>query len=428
METNEVIEKLKYYTKELPRDAIKEAINKKEEITPKLLEMLEYAIKNAEKIVKGEDEFFGYTYAIFLLAEFREQKAFPYIIELLNMDEEIVDYIIGEDYPDYLPRILASTYNGDDKALFSIIENDDADEIIRSCVLQVYGILYIYEEKDKNFLVEYIKRLLQYEDILKDNSFFYTEIAFLSKDLRLVELDGIIDKTYKFLENEEIQEIKDVFADENYKINRNIYPFNKFYEYINDTIQILEQWQCFRCLENEEYSKSKEFKLCRDIITKRYDSMQYNFSIGRNELCTCGSGKKYKKCCMLENTVEQIEQLNLIDGFVCRGEWYINRKEYVKAINELRIAYVMLQDICKQNYIRTISRYEQKYKGYKNFSDWLQNYIKILEISDRKSDLYVLIELCNEIEETFNLEKETEKNYKELIIKTKENIELRIRD
>ena len=78
---------------------------------------------NLEKIYSEEDEFFGFIYAFFLLAEFKEKKAFPYLIDLINKDADILEHIIGDDYPEYLPRLLASTYNGDDESLFSIIEN-----------------------------------------------------------------------------------------------------------------------------------------------------------------------------------------------------------------------------------------------------------------------------------------------------------------
>ena len=106
MEINEIVEKLKYYTPELPKEVMIEASKQKETITPKLLEMLEYTKKNLENIYNGEDDFFGYNYAYFLLAEFKEQKTFPYLIDLLNKDEEIVEYIICEDYPDYVARLF----------------------------------------------------------------------------------------------------------------------------------------------------------------------------------------------------------------------------------------------------------------------------------------------------------------------------------
>ena len=54
-----------------------------------------------------------------------------------------MEYILGDDFPDYLPRLLASTYNGDDESLFKIIENNRIDEFIRSSVLQTFAILYL---------------------------------------------------------------------------------------------------------------------------------------------------------------------------------------------------------------------------------------------------------------------------------------------
>ena len=130
MEIKEIVEKLKYYNGELPKEALKSAIINKKKIIPELLKMLEYTKENLEKIFNEEDEFYGYIYAFFLLAEFREKRAFPYLIDLINKEEKYVEYIIGEDYPDYLPRLIASLYNGDDQALFSIVENNRCNEFI----------------------------------------------------------------------------------------------------------------------------------------------------------------------------------------------------------------------------------------------------------------------------------------------------------
>ena len=41
---------------------------------------------------------------------------------------------------------------------------------------------------------------------------------------------------------EEREDLKNILKDDN-KINRNIYPFKPFYEYIYDTVEIMEEWQ-----------------------------------------------------------------------------------------------------------------------------------------------------------------------------------------
>lgn len=134
MEIKEIVKELEYYNEELPKEALEKAIEYKEEMIPELLKMLEYTKENLENIFNEKDEFYGYIYAFFLLAEFREKRAFPYLIDLINKGEEYVEYIIGDDYPDYLHRLLASCYNGDDKLLFDIIEDKKCNEFIRSLI------------------------------------------------------------------------------------------------------------------------------------------------------------------------------------------------------------------------------------------------------------------------------------------------------
>ena len=160
MEIKEIVKELEYYNEELPKEALEKAIEYKEEMIPELLKMLEYTKENLENIFNEKDEFYGYIYAFFLLAEFREKRAFPYLIEIINKGEEYVEYIIGDDYPDYLHRLLASCYNGDDKLLFDIIEDNKCNEFIRSSVLQTFAILYLDNVKSREFIVKYFKKLL----------------------------------------------------------------------------------------------------------------------------------------------------------------------------------------------------------------------------------------------------------------------------
>ena len=426
MEINEIVEKLKYYTPELPKEAIREALKQKEAITPKLLEMLEYTKKNLEKIYNEEDNFFGYNYAYFILAEFKEPKAFPYLIDLLNKDEEIVEYIIGDDYPGYVPRLLASTYNGDDTSLFDIIENKEINEFVRSSTLQTFAILYLYGVKDRKFIVDYLKRLLDKKEE-KDNSYLYEEIIQEVCNLKLTELTEKIDKILYMIENDvEREELKNTLIDES-RINRNLYPFKPFYEYIYDTVGIMEEWQCFRYIEDEEFEKSENYIICQYIIQKRKENFEKpKADIGRNDLCYCGSGKKYKKCCMNKNDNEELEKLNFIDEFVCKAEWHLKREEDKKACHLLRIAWFDVQDICKSNNIKSIDEYDERYEGYDSLLNWIQDYGDILEMSNEEDKLHERLQLWNSIEEIFDLNDEKQLYWKERAIREKANTEFRL--
>ncbi len=392
MEIKEIVKELEYYNEELPKEALEKAIEYKEEMIPELLKMLEYTKENLENIFNEKDEFYGYIYAFFLLAEFREKRAFPYLIDLINKGEEYVEYIIGDDYPDYLHRLLASCYNGDDKLLFDIIEDKKCNEFIRSSVLQTFAILYLNNIKSRDFIVKYFKKLLN-EKEENDNTDLYEEILREVTDLKLKELKNDIESLYYLIENEEEkQELKERLEDD-CEINKSIYPIKHFYEYIYNTIEIMEEWECFCYKEDEEFEESDDYKTCDYIIFKREENwIEKTINIGRNDLCSCGSGKKYKKCCINKKSDLLRKQLNSIDEHVCKATWLYNMGKSKKASRLYRIAWFDVQEICKAYNIKSIDEYDDTYKGYDCLLNWIQDYDSILEMSNEEEKLYERIE------------------------------------
>ena len=280
--------------------------------------------------------------------------------------------------------------------------------------------------KRRKFIVDYFKKLLN-EKAENDDSYLYEEIIEEVCNLKLVELTEDIDKILYIIENEDEREDFKKILKDNSKINRNIYPFKDNYEYIENTIDIMEEWQCFRYREDEEFENSDDYKICQYIIQKREDCyINEKVNIGRNDLCYCGSGKKYKKCCMNKNNSEEIEKLNLIDKFVCKAEWYLKRKEEKKAYELLRIVWFDVQDICKENNIKSIEEYDKKYEGYDCLLNWIQDYEDILAMSDEESKLYERLELWNTVERIFDLNNEEQLYWKERAIREKANTEFRL--
>lgn len=399
MNIEEIVNELKYYNGKMPKEALEEAIKQKDEIIPKLLEMLDYTLKNAEQICNGTDEFFGYSYAIFLLAEFKEKKAFKYIIELLSKEQEIIEYILGESFPDYLARILASTYGGDDNALFSIIENNNIDEFVRSCALQTFSILYLNGVKDREFILDYYRKLIENKK-QEDNSYLYYEIFDNVKNLRLIELKDIIDKTYSAVEQkDDIVELEKIFKDENYKIDRNDFPFKPFYEYIHDSIELIESLICFDDNYNEEFEDSKYYDEYKRMLNKR---------------------KRKNRI----DDMYTFETLERIDFFVSKAEWYLDMGEDNKAYELLKLAWINVKSLCEKNEISTIEDYEQEYESCFYLSDWIQDYINILDYSNKEDDIRELISLCSDIEITLILESDF--FLKQTLIRTRARAEFKL--
>ena len=78
--------------------------------------------------------------------------------------------------------------------------------------------------------------------------------------------------------------------------------------------------------------------------------------IGRNDLCPCGSGKKYKQCCMLnqnKDTYSLIREVVLDDGYkdeladvLCNMVRYIKEKQWMGACHaSTSVLYVILSEL-----------------------------------------------------------------------------------
>lgn len=154
-----IIKELKYFNEIYPTEAIKEAVKAEKEITPLLLKELDRILVDPKTTSQDSDNML-HMYALFLLAQFREKRAFPKIIELISLPESEVEAFLGDVVTEELPSILYSTYDGNISLLKRIIEDEHAYIYVRSAALDVYGKLWSDGLIEKEELVNYLKTLI----------------------------------------------------------------------------------------------------------------------------------------------------------------------------------------------------------------------------------------------------------------------------
>ena len=274
--------------------------------------------------------------------------------------------------------------------------------------------------KSREFLVNYFKKLLE-ERKENDDAYLYEEIMQEICDLKLTELTEVVKNNINLVKNHNDRDeiLKELQNGE--EINKDVYPFCPLYEYIHDTIEIMEDWNCFSYIEDEEFENSDEYEMCQSIIRNR-DNNSFKTKVEKNDLCSCESGKKYNDDCLNKD----IHELNMIDEFICKAEWYVQKEEERKAYRLFRIAWFIVEEICKNNNIKSIDEYDKKYKGYEFLSNWLQDYDDILSSSNKANLLYQRLEFWDNIENTFNLNDTTQLYWKEKAILERANTYFRL--
>ena len=289
MTTQEIVDALIPLSSRFPRAALSAAVQQKEEIIPHLLGSLDYICDSADELLEKESPYDLLFYALYLLAQFREKQAFPKLVRLLRKSEEVLDYFLGDTITDGASKILCSVYDGNLGLLKELIEDSNAYEYARNAALEAYGFIARGDPAAREEMVNYLRHFI-HEHMKDDTSNMPTFVSSVVVDEHLFELIPDI----KFL----------------YDIDRIDYSFHGGYDsfldfmfdyqrhaeeiFIDDVIEELQHWAKY---DEEPRPKPKPKPPAQKLMAEN-PPQEAKKKVGRNEPCPCGSGKKYKKCCL----------------------------------------------------------------------------------------------------------------------------------
>ncbi len=286
----ELVKKLYDNPDKFNYEVVKEIENKKGEINKYLLAELDKNIENFNK-----DEYFPIfvDYSLFLLAEFKEKKAFPLILKMLSIPKINGYHNIGEGTMESLSAIIVSVFDGDFDGLNKIIESKKVDSYIRDSALKTYIYFYNNGLLNKNDLIKYLRKL----------------ITLYKYDISEQIYDSIFTVIMAAHLKEMIPDVKEMFAKD--LLEWQDYPdfIDNLFDYdirfedvepITSTVDSMSGWYCFNQDENEgEISEEKLGQKIEKLIdTSLEENINIYKKVGRNDPCPCGSGKKFKKCCI----------------------------------------------------------------------------------------------------------------------------------
>lgn len=126
------------------------------------MDALDAAYDNLEQLMDEESSpcYDLHLYAAYLLAEFKEKRAFPKLCTLLQLDENGTDFLWGDILTDRYYVLLRDTFNGDLQSLCKVIENKRYNKWGRSATLRAYGLLVRDKTIPREDLITYLRYLI----------------------------------------------------------------------------------------------------------------------------------------------------------------------------------------------------------------------------------------------------------------------------
>jgi Protein of unknown function (DUF1186)/SEC-C motif len=296
METAGALLQFERFTGTFARAAVDAAVARREEITPELLRILEETVDRAEEL-DTEGDYMAHLYAMFLLAQFRETRAYSLVVRFASLPGKLLYSICGDFITEDLGRVLASVCGGELAGIQSLIENEATDEWVRGAALSSLVTLVAAGQKSRDEIVSYFAGLFRGK-LVRKWSHVWDSLVCYSSDLYPEELlddvkqayeDGLVDPGYI-----RFDAVKRDLAVGKDRILARLQddPHRRLVE---DTVAEMGWWACFREDRAENTARAAPNSKLNPAASSQ--NRKATAKTGRNEPCPCGSGKKYKKCC-----------------------------------------------------------------------------------------------------------------------------------
>jgi hypothetical protein len=236
-----------------------------------------------------------FSYALYLLAKWREPRAYPYVVRWLALPEEQPFEIGGDIVTEDGARILAAVCDGDLTPVKQLIVNRDADPFGRSAGLGALALLAAWGEVPREPVVEYFGWLAE-EGLEQEPSVVWDSLVIAATDVEASSVYPALRRAYdagfvnpRFLSLAEFAEIEGRPPGQSLEALREDKPP------IDDVLTATSWWS----RSEDDYGESDQDADWADVDQLGEPQQPYRAPLtpGRNEPCLCGSGKKFKKCC-----------------------------------------------------------------------------------------------------------------------------------
>ena len=244
MNKSEILEKLQLPGRQLSRDVLEVIQHNPDTYRSDLLKILDQEADNPQNPA-SRTEYNHWLYAIYLLAELREKKAYPLIIKLFSRSGNFLNPLTGDIVLRNLGQILASVANGDISLTKELIENESANEYCRGAGIEALVIMVELGEMSREDLYQYFNQLFKKLDkkpifpwsVLAQSAILLFKKSFL-KEVKQAFNNELFDEIY--LDREEIDAY---LADQELS---QLALVKKKYGIIIDAISAMDWWTNFK--------------------------------------------------------------------------------------------------------------------------------------------------------------------------------------
>ena len=276
----------------LPVEAIRAAQADRATMLPVFLRTLDDFLE-----LRGAADPNALFFIFHLLGEWREKSAYWPLAVFLRLPPDVLGSILGSAITETSHRVMAAVFDGDPEPLYQIIRDPDADEYVRAKMLQTIAMLTRRGELSRDAATTFLHDCFSQ---LEPKGYCYVWCGWVDAVgwLGLSELQPLVRQVFErgsidpgSMNFSYFEKLLQHALD--HPGAEPLYAGGKL-TLFGDTITEMSGWHAFRPKpsrnEKPEWG-SNPFEMPYPVSSRK---------IGRNDPCPCGSGKKFKKCCLTQ--------------------------------------------------------------------------------------------------------------------------------
>lgn len=147
---DEIVATLRTNSGEYEREMVEAAIQRREEVIPRLIEVLQRLMADPKPYIESED-LFDHIYAVMLLGHLKAVEAHRIIVDLFSLPDDMPYDLFGEVGTDNLPMILLRTCGGSLDLIRAMALNREANDYCRNSALEAmtYAVVEGIADRDE---------------------------------------------------------------------------------------------------------------------------------------------------------------------------------------------------------------------------------------------------------------------------------------
>ena len=280
-----------------PLEALESADAHRGVLVQPLLQVLERCVTDPDSASEADAQLF--CYALYLMAKWRETRAYPLVIRWLSLPDAASTRLSGDVLTQDGARILAAVCDGDLEPIKRLVLNRDADEFSRGVAVAALALLAVWAEVPRDTILDYFAWLAR-EGLERQTSYVWGALAAESADIEALAVfpdlrraydEGFIDP--QVIGRSELDEVEASPRGDHFERMKDRHPP------IDDVAKATSWWARFeKRVSNQRAKELAALAAAGDFGDDGpVEPYRAPVKVGRNEPCPCGSGKKYKKCC-----------------------------------------------------------------------------------------------------------------------------------